>query len=123
MLFLADGGSSRSGFVIGQAGVWLVSVAVHMAAQHPCPATCQPLLQEFVVDGGVTKKMVYPEEEEPAAAADTAGTAAATAAAADAAPAAAVAAGEQQAAAGEQGLAELSLEEEDRPPIMWPDSS
>lgn len=94
VLFLADG--SRSGFITGQ---------------------------EFVVDGGVTKKMVYPEEEEPAAAADTAGTAAAVAAAADAAPAAAVAPGEQQAAAGEQGLAESSLEEEDRPPIMWPDSS
>ncbi|PRW57640.1 oxidoreductase isoform A [Chlorella sorokiniana] len=104
VLFLADG--SRSGFITGQ---------------------------EFVIDGGVTKKMVYPEEE-PAGTAGAAGTAgtAGAAAAGDAAvgtaapseqqPAAEAA--EQEAAAEGEGLAESSLEvEEDRPPILWPDSN
>lgn len=75
----------------------------------------QSMPQEFVVDGGVSKKMVYPEEE-PAGAAGAAADAGA--AGAQAAAAEQVAAAAEQAAAG----AEAVEEEEERPPIQWPET-
>ena len=54
--------------------------------------------QEFVVDGGVSKKMLYPEEQE------------------EAAPAGTVAEGEAAEAVGEASG-------DERPSIVWPDTT
>lgn len=66
--------------------------------------------QEFVVDGGVSKKMVYPEEEVPRHAGEGQQAAHTHGAAATAAPAAAAAAGERGESSGDE-----------QPSVMWPD--
>lgn len=117
--------TSLTGIVVARAaGCWWGGVADLGHDEVGSSACITPRLhrmphqmpQEFVVDGGVTKKMVYPEEE-PAGAAGAAADA-------GAAGAQAAAAGEQAAAVAEQAAAgaEAVEEEEERPPIQWPET-